>query len=79
MELIEKCNILVTNSGKKNKIRIYNLNYLKRKVLRTEEVKMHFLALLWTSLLMVVVEMMWYRMIGPFMSLRGKSNIKIKY
>ncbi|ESO12472.1 hypothetical protein HELRODRAFT_187888 [Helobdella robusta] len=37
MELIEKCCILVTNSGKKNKIRIYNMNYLKNKILRSDD------------------------------------------
>lgn len=37
MELIMKCNILVTNSGKKNKIRVYNLNYLQSKILRSDD------------------------------------------
>ena len=38
MEVIESINILVTISGKKNKIRVYYLNWLRNKVVKTEGV-----------------------------------------
>ena len=40
MEVLEGQNILVTISGKKNKIRIYYLSWLKTKILKTEGVSM---------------------------------------
>ena len=38
MEVIESINILVTISGKKNKIRVFYLNWLRNKVVKTEGV-----------------------------------------
>lgn len=36
MEVLEGQNILVTISGKKNRVRVYYLSWLKSKILRTE-------------------------------------------
>ena len=36
MEVLEGQNILVTISGKKNKIRVYYLSWLKTKIFKTE-------------------------------------------
>ena len=36
MEVLENQNILVTISGKKNRLRVYYLSWLKNKILRTE-------------------------------------------
>ena len=36
MEVLESQNILVTISGKKNKIRVYHLSWLKTKIFKTE-------------------------------------------
>ena len=38
MEVLENQNILVTISGKKNKIRVYYLSWLKSKIFKTEGV-----------------------------------------
>ncbi len=38
MEVLEGQNILVTISGKKNKIRVYYLSWLKTKIFKTEGV-----------------------------------------
>lgn len=38
MEVLETQNILVTISGKKNKIRVYYLSWLKSKILKNEGV-----------------------------------------
>ncbi len=38
MEVLEGQNILVTVSGKKNRVRVYYLSWLKSKILRTEGV-----------------------------------------
>jgi hypothetical protein len=39
MEVLESINILVTISGKKNKIRVYYLSWLKNKIVKTESVR----------------------------------------
>lgn len=36
MEVLEGQNILVTVSGKKNRVRVYYLSWLKSKILRTD-------------------------------------------
>lgn len=36
MEVLEGQNILVTVSGKKNRVRVYYLSWLKGKILRTD-------------------------------------------
>lgn len=44
MEVLEGQNILVTVSGKKNRVRVYYLSWLKSKILRTDglsDVSMH--------------------------------------
>ncbi len=41
MEVLESINILVTISGKKNKIRVYYLSWLKNKIVKTELVSLH--------------------------------------
>ena len=38
MEVLEGLNILVTISGRKNKLRVYYLSWLKTKILKTEAV-----------------------------------------
>lgn len=38
MDVLEGQNILVTISGKKNKIRVYYLSWLKSKILKTDGV-----------------------------------------
>jgi len=38
MDVLESINILVTISGKKNKIRVYYLSWLKNKIVKTESV-----------------------------------------
>lgn len=38
MEVLEGQNILVTVSGKKNRVRVYYLSWLKSKILRTDGV-----------------------------------------
>jgi len=38
LEVLEGQNILVTISGKKNKIRVYYLSWLKTKILKTDVV-----------------------------------------
>lgn len=38
MEVLEGQNILVTISGKKNRVRVYHLSWLKNKIIRTEQV-----------------------------------------
>jgi hypothetical protein len=38
MEVLEGQNILVTISGKKNRVRVYYLSWLKAKILRTDQV-----------------------------------------
>ena len=40
MEVLEGLNILVTISGRKNKLRVYTLSWLKTKILKTEPVIM---------------------------------------
>ena len=40
MEVLEGLNILVTISGRKNKLRVYTLSWLKTKILKTESVIM---------------------------------------
>lgn len=42
MEVLEGQNILVTISGKKNRVRVYHLSWLKNKIVRTEQVKNNF-------------------------------------
>ena len=39
MEVLEGQNILVTISGKKNKIRVFYLSWLKAKIFKTEGVR----------------------------------------
>jgi len=39
IDVLEGQNILVTISGKKNKIRVYYLSWLKGKILKTEGVR----------------------------------------
>lgn len=49
MEVLEGQNILVTISGKKNRVRVYYLSWLKSKILRTDghsDVSFMFLGLL---------------------------------
>lgn len=41
MEVLEGQNILVTVSGKKNRVRVYYLSWLKSKILRTDGVCLH--------------------------------------
>lgn len=46
MEVLEGQNILVTVSGKKNRVRVYYLSWLKSKILRTDglsDVSKHFI------------------------------------
>lgn len=38
MDILEQQNILVTLSGKKNKIRVYYLSWLKNKIFKSETV-----------------------------------------
>jgi hypothetical protein len=38
MDVLESINILVTISGKKNKIRVFYLSWLKNKIVKTESV-----------------------------------------
>lgn len=38
MDILEQQNILVTLSGKKNKIRVYYLSWLKNKIFKSEAV-----------------------------------------
>lgn len=38
MDVLESINILVTISGKKNKIRVYYLSWLKNKIVKTDTV-----------------------------------------
>lgn len=46
MEVLEGQNILVTVSGKKNRVRVYYLSWLKSKILRTDGVSfLHFYVL----------------------------------
>lgn len=40
MEVLSDQNILVTISGKKNRVRVYYLSWLKSKILRTEAVRL---------------------------------------
>jgi len=40
LEVLEGQNILVTISGKKNKIRVYYLSWLKTKILKTDVVSL---------------------------------------
>lgn len=50
MEVLEGQNILVTISGKKNRVRVYYLSWLKSKILRTDghsDVSFMFLDLLY--------------------------------
>jgi len=41
MEVLEGLNILVTISGRKNKLRVYTLSWLKTKILKTETVTVY--------------------------------------
>lgn len=41
MEVLEGQNILVTVSGKKNRVRVYYLSWLKSKILRTDGVSLN--------------------------------------
>jgi len=41
LEVLEGQNILVTISGKKNKIRVYYLSWLKTKILKTDVVSFY--------------------------------------
>lgn len=43
MEVLEGQNILVTVSGKKNRVRVYYLSWLKSKILRTDGVSFIFI------------------------------------
>jgi len=43
MEVLEGQNILVTVSGKKNRVRVYYLSWLKSKILRTDGVSIALL------------------------------------
>jgi hypothetical protein len=47
MDVLESINILVTISGKKNKVRVYYLNWLKNKIVKTEPVSQFKLILKW--------------------------------
>lgn len=55
MEVLEGQNILVTISGKKNRVRVYYLSWLKSKILRTDgvsdvsDVLLYFLLLLFCT------------------------------
>lgn len=40
MDVLESINILVTISGKKNKIRVYYLSWLKNKIVKTDTVSL---------------------------------------
>lgn len=43
MEVLEGQNILVTISGKKSRVRVYHLSWLKSKIIRTDQVSLfHF-------------------------------------
>lgn len=58
MEVLEGQNILVTVSGKKNRVRVYYLSWLKGKILRTDgvsEVNLLFLTSLVYSLYLIIV------------------------
>lgn len=43
MEVLSDQNILVTISGKKNRVRVYYLSWLKSKILRTDAVSLFLL------------------------------------
>lgn len=43
MEVLEGQNILVTVSGKKNRVRVYYLSWLKSKILRTDGVSILYM------------------------------------
>lgn len=53
MEVLEGQNILVTISGKKNRVRVYYLSWLKSKILRTDGLSdvsiMHYLLLFYST------------------------------
>lgn len=51
MDVLENQNILVTISGKKNKIRVYYLSWLKSKIFKTEGVSQSVLSLFTAVLL----------------------------
>lgn len=54
MEVLEGQNILVTISGKKNRVRVYYLSWLKSKILRTDghsDVSIIFFGNMWQRLL----------------------------
>lgn len=40
MEVLEGQNILVTISGKKSRVRVYHLSWLKSKIIRTDQVRL---------------------------------------
>ena len=42
MDVLESINILVTISGKKNKIRVYYLSWLKNKIVKSDSVSNSF-------------------------------------
>ena len=42
MEVLEGQNILITISGKKSKIRVYYLSWLKTKIFKSEGVSLHY-------------------------------------
>ena len=50
MEVLEGQNILVTISGKKSKIRVYYLSWLKSKILKNEGVRPSFVVIYLRSL-----------------------------
>ena len=51
MDVLESINILVSISGKKNKIRVYYLSWLKNKIVKTDSVRDCFSNLHITNLL----------------------------
>ena len=42
MDVLESINILVSISGKKNKIRVYYLSWLKNKIVKSDSVRLFF-------------------------------------
>ena len=47
MEVLEGQNILVTISGKKSRVRVYHLSWLKSKIIRTDQVSVIFIFIYW--------------------------------
>lgn len=58
MEVLEGQNILVTISGKKNRVRVYYLSWLKSKILRNDglsDVRIMFFSLLFVRKIRIFI------------------------